>query len=179
LIPAADDGIVVSRSGRKHDVEMDAVPAALRLHLGDDATAGLLELLDLSNDAMRESVIAACTERFERRLVEEVSGVRVQLAQVESSLRQEMTQLRAELRQEMTELRAELRQDMTQLGAELRQEMTQLGADLRLENAQSVAGLRQEIATGRVELFKWCFLFWVGQILAIGGMMGVMLRLAR
>jgi hypothetical protein len=35
------------------------------------------------------------------------------------------------------------------------------------------------MATGRIELFKWCFLFWIGQVLAIGGLMGVMLRLAR
>jgi hypothetical protein len=39
--------------------------------------------------------------------------------------------------------------------------------------------LRQEIATGQVELIKWCFLSCVGQVLAVEGMMGVMLRLAR
>jgi hypothetical protein len=39
--------------------------------------------------------------------------------------------------------------------------------------------LRQEIAAGRVDLFKWCFLFWVGQVLAMSGIMGVMLRLMR
>jgi hypothetical protein len=80
-------------------------------------------------------VISACTERFERRLVDEIAKVRV---------------------------------DMAHLGASLRQEM-----------ATMTAGLRQEMATGRVELFKWCFLFWVGQVLAIGGLVGVMLRLLR
>ena len=39
--------------------------------------------------------------------------------------------------------------------------------------------LRAEMASSRVELFKWCFLFWIGQVLAIGGLMGVMLRLMR
>ena len=39
--------------------------------------------------------------------------------------------------------------------------------------------LRGEIASGRVDLFKWCFLFWVGQVLAIGGLLAVMLRLTR
>ena len=34
-------------------------------------------------------------------------------------------------------------------------------------------------SAGRVDLFKWCFLFWVGQVLAIGGMLEVMLRLTR
>ena len=41
------------------------------------------------------------------------------------------------------------------------------------------SGLRDEIAAGRVDLFKWCFLFWVGQVLAIGGLLAVMLRLTR
>lgn len=116
-------------------MEIEAVPASLRMRLGPDATAGLLDLLDLSHREARDAVITACTERFERRLVEEISGVRLQLVQVESSIRQ----------------------DMAQLGS----------------------GLRQEIAAGRVELFKWCSLFWIAQVLAIGGIVGVMLRLMR
>jgi hypothetical protein len=44
---------------------------------------------------------------------------------------------------------------------------------------QMGAGIRQDMASGRVELFKWCFLFWVGQVLAMAGMMGVMFRLLR
>jgi hypothetical protein len=105
-------------------VEIDVVPLALRGRLESDATAGLLGLLNQSHKEEREAVISACTERFERRLVEEVSGVRVQLAQAESTI-------------------------------------------------------REDIAAGRVDLFKWCFLFWVGQVLAIVGVMGVMLRMIR
>jgi hypothetical protein len=148
-----------SSGGREgeDDVDIDVVPAPLRARLGSEATVGLLELLDLSHREAREAVITACTERFERRLVEEVSGLRVQIVQVESRIRQDMAQMGASLRQEMADMRASLRQEM---------------GDTR-------AGLREEIATGRVELFKWCFLFWIGQVLAIGSMMAVMLRLMR
>ena len=127
-------------------MNIEDVPVPLRLRLGPDATGGLVELLDLAHREGRADVIAACTERFERRLVDEVAGVRVQIAQVESSLRVELAQM----------------------GAGIRQEMAQMGA-----------GIRQEMASGRVELFKWCFLFWVGQVLAMAGMMGVMVRLFR
>ena len=98
-------------------------------------------------------MIAACTERFERRLVEEVSELRIQVGQVESAIRQDMANLRSEIAQQ---------------GSTLRQEMATLGS-----------GLRDESAAGRVDLFKWCFLFWVGQVLAIGGLLAVMLRLTR
>lgn len=168
-----------SRSWKERVVEIDAVPAALRMRLGHDATLGLLEVLDLSHREAREAVIHACTERFERRLVGEVAAVRVQMAQFESSIRQDMAQLRADLQQDMAQLRADLRQEMAHLGAHLRQEMAQLDASLRREMSDMGIGLRQEIATGRVELFKWCFLFWIGQVIAIGGMMGVMLRVMR
>jgi hypothetical protein len=123
LIFSPDDGIVVVEVRREHVLEMH-VPLALRGRLGTEATSGLLELLDETHKETRERVITACTERFERRLVEEISGVRVQIAQAESSI-------------------------------------------------------REDIAAGRIDLFKWSFLFWIGQVLAIGGLVSVMLRLSR
>ena len=86
------------------------------------------------------------SERFERRLVEDFSGLRAQMVQFETGIRQ----------------------DLAQLGAGLREEMAILGS-----------GLRHEIAVTRVNLFWWCFLCWVGQLLAIGGLLAVMLRLTR
>lgn len=126
------------------------VPAALHARLGDEATAGLLELLDRSQQEAKEGLISACTERFERRLVEEVSGLRVQIAC-------DMSQLERSLRQDMGELRASLREEL---------------ADLR-------ASVREDIAAVRVDLVKWCFLFWIGQVLAISGIVGVMFRVMR
>ncbi len=86
------------------------------------------------------------SERFERRLVEDFSGLRAQMVQFESGIRQEMAIF----------------------ASGLRKEMAILGS-----------GLRGEIAATRVNLFKWCLLCWVGQLLAIGGLLAVMLRLAR
>jgi hypothetical protein len=136
-------------------MELEAVPAALRTRLGPEATVGLLELLETSQRDMRDSIVVVCTDRFERRLIEEVSGLRVQIAQVESSLRKEMADM----------------------GGTLRKEMADMCGALRKETADLGGALRGEMATSRVELLRWAFLFWVGQVLAIGGLMGVMLRL--
>jgi hypothetical protein len=158
LHPAADDGIVVVEVGGKEDaVDVHAVPRALRSALGPDATQALLEVLERSHQHARPAVIAACTGRFERRLVEEISSLRLEMAQQGSGLRLEMAQQ----------------------GAGLRVEMAQQGADLRQEMNQLAAGLRAEMAAGRVELIRWSFLFWVGQVIAIGGVMGVLLRTLR
>jgi len=117
-----------------------AIPIALKDRLGPEATDGLLQLMDRMETQLREDVITACTERFERRLVEEISTLRVQVAQVESSIRQ----------------------DMTRLGSELRQEIGALGS---------------QMASDRFDLLKWAFLFWIGQVVAIGTLIGVMMRM--
>ena len=118
-----------------------AIPIAVNDRLGPEATEGLLSLLDQVHTDLREDVITACTERFERRLVQEVSTLRVQIAHVESSIRQ----------------------DMTRLGADLRQE---------------IAGVSSRMALDRFELLKWAFLFWIGQVVAIGTLFGVMIRIS-
>ena len=121
-------------------MDFDAVPASLRERLGTEATGGLLSLLDLARSEWRAESIAACTERYERRLSEEMAGVRVQMAQVEASLRTEIAD------------GASIRQDMAQMGASIRKDTAQMGASIRQDMAQMGAGIRNDMAAGRVEL---------------------------
>ncbi len=116
-------------------MRIDGVPVSLREQLGPDATAELLQLVARTQQGGREDMIATCTERFERRLAEEIGGVRVQLAQVESNLRQAMGAMDS--------------------------------------------NVRQEITSGRVEIVRWSFLFWIGQVVAITAIVGAMLRVMR
>src|SRR5688572_19543384 len=130
------------------DDAMDAheVSPALRARLGPEAIAGLLSLLDATRREWTAEVTALAPERFERRLTEEISGVRVSMAQSESGLRVEIARLREELR-----------------------------ADIRAVDAS----LRQAMADLRFDLLKWSFAFWIGQVIAVAGIMGLMLRLTR
>jgi hypothetical protein len=127
-------------------MDSQALPAAVRERLGPEATAGLLDVLETARREWRDDVIEVCATRFERRLTEEVSKLRLEIVQGDSGLRQEMSEL----------------------GGNLRREMMELGA-----------GLRQEMSDGRFELLKWCFVFWVGQVVAVGAIVGVMFRFAR
>ena len=101
------------------------IPVALRSRLGDDATFGLIELLDSERKDWSEQVVGVAADRFERRLTEEISGLRV-------------------------ELREALHEGLT--------------------------AVRQELATTRVETLKWSFLFWIGQVAAMAGLLAYMLR---
>jgi hypothetical protein len=169
LLFRTDDGIVVVEgSGEDGTMQNKLVPLALRERLGPDATAGFVEAIEAARREWRDDVIDVCSASFERRLGEETLRLRV-----------EMAGLRADLRQEMAQLSANLRQEMSGLGADLRQEMTELRANLRQEMAQLGAALREEIADGRFELLKWCFLFWLGQVVAVSGILALMLRAVR
>ena len=97
------------------------VPAALRARLGDDATFGLIEVFDSERKDWSDQVLTAAADRFERRLSEEISTLRVELH-------------------------------------------------------DGLLSVRQELATTRVEMLKWSFLFWLGQVAAMAGLLGFMLR---
>ena len=84
----------------------------------------------MTGRAWREDVLSVVTERFERRLTEEISGLRVEMANGFASLRQEMT--------------------------------------------EGLAQLRQEIAATKVDLIKWSFVFWTGQVVVLGGLMAIL-----
>ena len=101
------------------------IPSAVRTKLGDDATFGLIELLDAEHRNWSEDVLATATDRFERRLVQETA-----------LLRQEF---HATLNKGLTEIRSEL-------------------------------------STTRVEMLRWAFVFWLGQVAAIAALMSFMLR---
>ena len=88
------------------------VPGPLRTKLGEQASEGLDEMFGLYHQM--------ATDRFERRLTEEL-------------------------------------------------------ASLRLDMHQGFGSLRQENAITRVELLKWSFLFWAGQLAAIAGLLAYML----
>jgi hypothetical protein len=133
------------------------VPASLQDRLGQEATAGLVELLTDARKEWTAEVIGMIGDRFERRLTEETSKVRVEMAALRSDLRQEMAALRGDLRQEMAALRGDLRQEMT----------------------EGFASLRQALADQRFEILKWAFLFWVGQFFAVAGLVAVLIRFLR
>jgi len=61
-------------------MEIIVVPKNLREKLGEDGTDSLVELFNKSNDRTRIEVSALCEDKFERRLAEELSKIRVDMA---------------------------------------------------------------------------------------------------
>ncbi|MCC5904983.1 MAG: hypothetical protein JJU13_02135 [Balneolaceae bacterium] len=102
----------------------------------------------------KTDIIEIVGEKFKRRLSEEISIVN-----------QHIVQLRAELKEDNAILRAELKKD----NASLRSEFKNDNASLRTE-------LSEKISASHANLIKWMFIFWVGQVVTILGVLFVFFR---
>jgi hypothetical protein len=114
LICVEDDGIVVVGRAERQAIMAGRIPAALRTQLGNDATFGLIELLETERKEVSQHVLAMAGDRFERRMAEEF--------------------------------------------ARFRQEVV------------------HELANTRVDMLKWAFVFWIGQVAAVAGLLAYMVR---
>jgi len=163
-------------------MEVTEVSPALRERLGADATVGLLALLETSRQewsaadaeasAAEAEVMSQAVERFEQQLTQQLGELRVEIRAIDASLREEISLLRTEMREGDAALRTEIREG----DAALRLELRDTGVTLVREIAALGATLRKEMADHRVELFKWSFAFWFGQIVTLGGLMTLLFR---
>ena len=145
------------------------LPDVLRDRLGEDGAAALLGFLIDAHEDWTENVLTAAIDRFDGRLASELSGMHVETMREISSLRQEMTQEISSFRQEVTREFSSVRQDMTQEASSFRHEMMQEFSSFRQD-------MTRDLASVRVELLKWSFLFWVGQVAAMAGLLAFTLR---
>jgi hypothetical protein len=143
-------------------MEVGDVAPALQERLGPAATVGLLALFATARQERTVDVTTVAVERFERRLGDEISAVRLEIAG-----------LREELRTSNTSLREEMHAG----DASLREEMHAMGASLRQELRDGDAALRQDMSELKFDLLKWSFVFWVGQTFATAAVFATMFQL--
>ena len=108
----------VGHRKRKLKAMTRRIPAALRGRLEDEATFGLIELLEFEKKDWSEHVLSVASDRFERRLAQELGA------------------FKSEVSKTLNEV---------------------------------AASIRQDTATARLEMLKWSFVFWLGQVAAVTG----------
>ena len=113
-------------------------------------------------DREHEQLLATATDRFERRLAEEGAGVRGEIG----ALRVTMVEQNSAIRQQISELRVEV----SEQNSATRREVTKDIADLRVEMSYRFA----QGETRHRELLKWAFVFWVGQAIAVAGIVSAL-----
>lgn len=107
--------------------------------------------------------ISLATERYERRLSEEIGGLRLELVT-------ESGKLRAELTSESGKLRAEMASESGKLRAEMASEFGRV----RTEMAHGFGQLRAEMIDRNAALLRWGLVFGVTQTAAIAGIVALL-----
>jgi hypothetical protein len=100
-------------------MDTDHVPAGLADRLGPNATLELVELLGATQRECMDMTMRQAAERFERRLVEETSKLRVEMHHEIGGLRAEMHQRFGAMESRMSEGFSSVRRDMAEQKVEL------------------------------------------------------------
>ena len=77
--------------------------------------------------------------------------------------------------QRLIAVAAEPRADIGR-GGPLRQDMTTMDAGIRVALTEGLSKIRVEMTDMRVEVLRWSFLFWLGQVAATATLLALMLR---
>ena len=156
-----------------------AMPNIIQERLGSDVATALMDVMNMAMEEERRIIQTLVEGRYERRLSEEISGIREYIAEMRAEIREEMADMRAEFRERIAALESELRQEIAALESKLRQEMTAQGAELRQEMAQMEAHLLAEMAKRHSELIRWMFIFWIGQFISIAALVIALAQMLR
>ena len=78
--------------------------------------------------------------------------------------------------QRLIAVSAELRAEIGRAQSDLRQEMTTMDAGIRVALTEGLSRIRVEMTDMRVDVLRWSFLFWIGQVAATATLLAFMLR---
>ena len=78
-------------------MDIQQVPPALHERLGPEASGGLVSAINAAGREWKDEVMTAAIDRFERRIVEETSRLRVDMAGMETRLSTRIDKVQTDL----------------------------------------------------------------------------------
>jgi hypothetical protein len=139
------------------------IPKPLREKLGEEGTEALVQVLNENDKELRSSIIDFAEQKFEQALSREVGGVRVDLADAEKRFEKRLIE-------EISGVRI----DLSTVEKALREEISGVRVDLvTVEKAlrEEISGVQGSIGKSKSDTIKWMFLFWIGQIGVLTGIL--------
>ncbi len=120
----------------------ETIEKPLRDVLGEEASDSLVRFVDQKLDQRKHEMLEFIEEKFERRLAEELGKVNVSIANLEQRLDNRITV------------------EISKVNERLTDEISKVNERITAENSKT-----------RADLIKWMFIFWVGQIAVIMGLL--------
>jgi glycerol-3-phosphate dehydrogenase len=137
-----------------------AIPKPLREKLGDEAVDSLVELLNKSEEKAKEDVIALSEDKFERRLSEETTEVKAKISGLEDKFERRLSEEISKINHTISKIRVEI----STLEEKFERRLSEEISKLRVE-------LLEKISSSYTNVIKWMFIFWIGQIGTILGIL--------
>ena len=152
------------------------VPRVLQEKLGEEGSDAFVKVIkEIDLEARKEALVIA-EERFEVKLVVEMDKLRQEMNKFKEEMRQEMNEFKEEIHQEMNEFKEEMRQEMNEFKEEIHQEINGFKKEMHQEMSgfkeemhQEISSLRVENVKSKADMIKWMFIFWIGQIGVLSG----------
>lgn len=150
---------------------------------GDEIVAELVEWFNLLDSTYRSELrelneinFARFDAKLEQRIVESEARLERLLAAFIADIERRMvTKDRiAALATKDQIAGLATQEELKQLRAEMRLDIEGAVSDLRKEMLGGFAALGTQLANAKAELMKWSFVFWVGAVLAIAALAGVL-----
>ncbi|MEO0253818.1 MAG: hypothetical protein ABIN20_00140 [candidate division WOR-3 bacterium] len=96
------------------------VPKVLREKLGEDGVDALIELLNASNEKLKIDLIELQTEKYERRLTEEINKLRAEdIARLDKRITEETAKIDKRITEEISKLRVEFNEKISKTYANI------------------------------------------------------------
>lgn len=130
------------------------IPKVLREKLSDEGADALVDLINRANDKQKEDILTFLEEKFETKLLSAEEKISSKISIVEEKFERRLAEEIGKLRNEIAEARAELRTEITEAKATL-----------------EVKG-----ESNKADLIKWMFIFWVGQVAVLTGILFAFFR---
>ncbi len=119
-------------------------------------------MLNEQGKETKDSVIETAALRFEKLLTKEVAGLRNELSERISSVE---IRLGNKITTEITDVREELSGQISKVDTRITTEISGLRVDLT-----------EKIQKSKTDTIKWMFLFYIGQVGALAGILFVVLK---
>ena len=137
------------------------VEKPLRDSLGNDAAIdSLIRLINESREEEKRDTIEFVEEKFERRLSEEIGGLEVRLSEKINSVDKGLSKLEGSLDAKISALKGSLDAKISALKGSF---------DAKI--SASEGSLDAKISASKADIIKWMFIFWVGQVGMILGIL--------
>jgi hypothetical protein len=125
------------------------VEKPLKDKLGDEGVDSLIRLLNQSQQNQKQDLMVYLEEKYEHRLGEEIGSISITIAETEKRLDNRITEEIGKVNERLAEEIGKVNERIT----------------------KEIAGVKTDLANTRADLIKWMFIFWMGQVIALVGIL--------